>query len=70
MMDCEAELHMAGRGQGLPLVFMSSRMLSYLVEYPLLDQFQRLSIKKIYPREDSESSPDIMWGDRAAFSNP
>ena len=69
MQDCEAELHMAGLGQGPPLVFMSSRILSYLVEYLLADKFKRLSIKKIYPKEDLEQN-DIVWGDRAAFSNP
>ena len=51
---------------------MTSRMLSYLINFPLADKLWRLSLsfKKIFPRENPEFSPDIEWGDRAAFSNP
>ena len=70
-LDCEAELHLSGYGQGPPPVYMSSRMLSYLVEYPLADKLRKLSLKRqvVYPRVSLGQSK-IVWGDRAAFSNP
>ena len=56
----------------MPPVYMLSQMLSHLANFPLADRLWKLSltVKKIFPREDPEFSPDIEWGDRAAFSNP
>ena len=70
-LDCEAELHLTGMGEGATPVFMSGAMLSYLTNFPLADRLRRLklSVKRIFTIDDLEFSPDINWGDRA-FSNP
>ena len=50
---------------------MSGAMLSYLTNFPLADRLRRLklSVKRIFTKDDPEFSPKINWGDRV-FSNP
>ena len=70
-LDNEAELLLDRMGEGTKPVFMSSTMLSYLINFPLADKLRKLklSVKKIFTIEDQENSPDINWGDWM-FNNP
>ena len=70
-LDNEAELLLDRIGEGTKSVFMSSTMISYLINFPLADKLRKLklSVKKIFTIEDQENSPDINWGGWM-FKNP
>ena len=66
---CEAELHMAGLGQGPPLVFMSSRMLSYLVEYLLADKFVKTLPQKDLTQGEPRAEQYCVGGQCGLFQS-
>ena len=70
-LDQEAEDLLNKMGEGAPSIFMTSTMLSYIVNFPLADRLKKikLSVKRIFTLNDNGFSEDINWGDRT-FSNP
>merc|ERR1711873_198759 len=68
--DNGAESLLENIGEDTKSVFMSSNMISYIINFPLADKLAKLSlsVKKIFSIE-GEDTPRINWGDWM-FSNP
>ena len=62
--DNEAESLLEKIGGDTKSVFMSSKMISYIINFPLADKMAKLSlsVKKIFTIEE-ENPPTINWGD-------
>ena len=58
-------------GEGAPPIYVTSTMLSYIVNFPLADRLNKikLSMKRLFTLNDTVFSEDINWGD-GIFSNP
>lgn len=70
-LDREADDLLNKMGEGAPPIYVTSSMLSFIVNFPLADRLNKikLSTKKLFTLSDTILSEDIDWGDET-FGNP
>merc|ERR1712215_186669 len=70
-LDREADDLLNKMGEGAPPIYVTSLMLSFIVNFPLADRLNKikLSTKKLFTLSDTIPSEDINWGD-GTFGNP